>query len=98
MRLWATTRRPAFSNRAMISPVRLRRVASGLTMERVRSTAMGYSLERRAPYSGGLRTAASFASPRAFAYDRGAKSGVPHVAAQSFRRHRRLRPQPAPDG
>ena len=39
----ATTRRPASSNLAMILPVRFRRVASGLMIERVRSTAMGIS-------------------------------------------------------
>src|SRR5258707_7523507 len=40
MRFWATMRRPFSSNRALILPVRFRRVASGLMIEKVRSTAM----------------------------------------------------------
>src|SRR5258708_26302379 len=40
MRFWATMRRPLSSNRAVILPVRFRRVASGLMIEKVRSTAM----------------------------------------------------------
>src|SRR5690625_2411558 len=43
MRFWATTRKPAVSSRSMILPVRLRRVASGLMMESVRSVAMAAS-------------------------------------------------------
>ena len=55
-----TIRRPAFSNRSTIAPVRFRRVASGLMMESVRSTAMGSS-ERLGiwrPYSRGPRISA----------------------------------------
>src|SRR6185312_5411360 len=44
MRLLAMTRSPASSILAMILPVRLRRVASGLMIEKVRSSAMAYSL------------------------------------------------------
>jgi len=40
MRREATTRRPASSSFAVIAPVRLRRVASGLMIEKVRSVAM----------------------------------------------------------
>src|SRR6187551_4119861 len=40
MRLDATTRRPASSSILVIAPVRLRRVASGLMIEKVRVTAM----------------------------------------------------------
>src|SRR6185437_10372816 len=39
-RLWATIRKPAFSISALMAPVRLRAVASGLIMENVRSTAI----------------------------------------------------------
>src|ERR1700712_776339 len=55
MRREATTLRPAFSKRSTMAPVRFRRVASGLMMERVRSTAMGVSgkCEKCAGYSGG---------------------------------------------
>src|SRR5450432_2415437 len=40
MRFWATMRRPAFSISALTAPVRLRSVASGLMIEKVRSIAM----------------------------------------------------------
>src|SRR4051812_18041301 len=40
MRFCAMMRKPAFSSRALISPVRLRRVASGLMIENVRCTAI----------------------------------------------------------
>src|SRR6185503_569612 len=40
MRRWAITRRPFSSKRALILPVRFRRVASGLMIEKVRSTAI----------------------------------------------------------
>ena len=40
-------RSPASSKRALILPVRLRRVASGLMIERVRSTAMVGSCEKK---------------------------------------------------
>jgi hypothetical protein len=40
MRFWATMRRPFSSKRALILPVRFRRVASGLMIEKVRSTAI----------------------------------------------------------
>src|SRR5262245_892156 len=40
-RFWATMRRPACSIIALIAPVRLRAVASGLMIEKVRSIAMG---------------------------------------------------------
>src|SRR3569623_1805751 len=40
MRFWATMRRPAFSISALTAPVRLRAVASGLMIEKVRSIAM----------------------------------------------------------
>src|SRR5690606_18918880 len=58
MRLLATTRRPASSSILVIAPVRLRRVASGLMIEKVRVTAMGGSFETasgnlRAPLAGG---------------------------------------------
>src|SRR6186997_2977272 len=46
MRREATTRRPASSSMLVIAPVRLRRVASGLMIEKVRSVAMA----ERAPY------------------------------------------------
>src|ERR1700728_669023 len=45
MRFWATMRRPAFSISALIAPVRLRSVASGLIIEKVRSIAMISSLK-----------------------------------------------------
>src|SRR6266850_183933 len=44
MRFWATIRSPAFSISALIAPVRLRAVASGLIIEKVRSIAMISSL------------------------------------------------------
>src|SRR5882757_4436973 len=44
MRFWATIRSPAFSISALIAPVRLRSVASGLIIEKVRSIAMISSL------------------------------------------------------
>src|SRR3977135_2890329 len=44
MRFWATIRSPAFSINALIAPVRLRAVASGLIIEKVRSIAMISSL------------------------------------------------------
>src|SRR5436853_6884460 len=40
MRFWATIRRPAFSISALTAPVRLRSVASGLIIEKVRSIAI----------------------------------------------------------
>src|SRR5690349_24713006 len=40
MRFWATIRRPAFSISAFTAPVRLRAVASGLMIEKVRSVAI----------------------------------------------------------
>src|SRR3954452_3226711 len=40
MRFWATIRRPAFSISALTAPVRLRSVASGLMIEKVRSIAI----------------------------------------------------------
>src|ERR1700751_155814 len=43
MRFWATMRRPAFSISALTAPVRLRSVASGLMIEKVRSIAMVFS-------------------------------------------------------
>src|SRR3954465_8895599 len=42
-RFCATMRKPAFSMIALIAPVRLRLVASGLRIEKVRSTAIGQS-------------------------------------------------------
>src|SRR6202022_3364409 len=45
MRFWATIRSPAFSISALIAPVRLRAVASGLMIEKVRSIAMISSLK-----------------------------------------------------
>ena len=45
MRFWATMRSPAFSISALIAPVRLRAVASGLIIEKVRSIAMISSLK-----------------------------------------------------
>src|SRR5207253_3112478 len=45
MRFWATIRSPAFSISALIAPVRLRAVASGLIIEKVRSIAMISSLQ-----------------------------------------------------
>ena len=50
-------RKPAPSILALIAPVRLRLVASGLMMESVRSLAIVVSLnpsKKRPPYSGGL--------------------------------------------
>src|SRR5882762_8939631 len=46
MRFCATIRSPAFSIRALIAPVRLRSVASGLMIEKVRSIAMIYPWNR----------------------------------------------------
>jgi hypothetical protein len=40
MRFWATIRSPAFSINALTAPVRLRSVASGLMIEKVRSIAI----------------------------------------------------------
>src|SRR5882724_4913530 len=48
MRFWATTRSPAFSINALTAPVRLRPVASGLMIEKVRSIAMISSLQNAA--------------------------------------------------
>src|SRR5213595_2909983 len=45
MRFWPTIRSPAFSISALIAPVRLRAVASGLIIEKVRSIAMISSLQ-----------------------------------------------------
>src|SRR5450432_1437416 len=45
MRFWAMMRSPAFSISALIAPVRLRAVASGLIIEKVRSIAMISSLK-----------------------------------------------------
>src|SRR5580704_13893251 len=42
MRFCAMMRSPAFSITALMAPVRLRAVASGLRMENVRSTGIGY--------------------------------------------------------
>src|SRR3954470_18507383 len=46
IRFWATIRSPAFSINALIAPVRLRAVASGLMIEKVRSMAMISSLKK----------------------------------------------------
>ena len=45
MRREATTRRPASSSMLVTAPVRLRRVASGLMIEKVRVTAMVLSFK-----------------------------------------------------
>src|SRR3979411_2716840 len=45
IRFWATMRSPAFSISALMAPVRLRAVASGLLMEKVRWIAMIWSPE-----------------------------------------------------
>src|SRR5215813_13890272 len=45
IRFWATIRKPAFSISALTAPVRLRSVASGLMIEKVRSVAMLSSLQ-----------------------------------------------------
>src|SRR5256885_1412888 len=47
MRFWATIRSPAFSISALTAPVRLRSVASGLMIEKVRSIAIVYVLAKR---------------------------------------------------
>src|SRR6476660_4701624 len=47
MRFCATIRRPAFSITALTAPVRLRAVASGLMIEKVRSMAIILSLRRK---------------------------------------------------
>src|SRR5438874_1147908 len=47
MRFCATMRRPAFSITALTAPVRLRAVASGLMIEKVRSMAMILSLRKK---------------------------------------------------
>src|SRR5207342_49570 len=62
IRFEATTRRPASSSILVIAPVRLRRVASGLMMEKVRVAAM----TGRSPANGlgGIRAPPSRASPR----------------------------------
>src|SRR5215213_3513735 len=46
MRFWATIRKPAFSISALTAPVRLRSVASGLRIEKVRSIAIVYVLAK----------------------------------------------------
>jgi hypothetical protein len=46
MRFWPMMRSPFFSKMALMAPVRFRRVASGLMMEKVRSMAMVRSLLR----------------------------------------------------
>src|SRR5207245_10286866 len=46
MRFWATIRNPAFSISALTAPVRLRSVASGLMIEKVRSIAIVYVLAK----------------------------------------------------
>jgi len=48
MRFCATMRSPAFSITAFTAPVRLRAVASGLMIEKVRSMAMILSLKEKA--------------------------------------------------
>src|SRR6476661_6820660 len=48
MRFCATMRSPAFSITAFTAPVRLRAVASGLMIEKVRSMAMILSLQEKA--------------------------------------------------
>src|SRR5258708_35303454 len=45
MRVWATNRSHAFSISALIEPVRMRAVASGFIIEKVRSIAMISSLK-----------------------------------------------------
>src|ERR1700757_647262 len=61
MRFCATMRRPAFSIRALMAPVRLRAVASGLMIENVRSIAIdGHPLQNT-----GMKTAALIAAPSA---------------------------------
>src|SRR6478735_6943435 len=57
MRFWATTRSPAFSISALTAPVRLRSVASGLMIEKVRSIAIAYVLAKRWLESWGLISA-----------------------------------------
>src|SRR5579872_2650444 len=71
MRRLAITRRPASSNLAMILPVRFRRVASGLMMERVRSTAMGAPEVKAAGLCNGFarRTSAVIRPPQMLAID-----------------------------
>src|SRR3954466_10222941 len=54
MRFWATIRKPAFSISALTAPVRLRSVASGLMIEKVRSIAMISSLHTSDREFGGL--------------------------------------------
>ena len=52
-RFCATMRRPACSIMALIAPVRLRAVASGLMMEKVRSMAIGELLLNRKNWGAG---------------------------------------------
>src|SRR5829696_1060529 len=59
MRFWATIRKPAFSISALTAPVRLRSVASGLRIEKVRSIAIVYVLAKRA----GWRVAGLISAP-----------------------------------
>src|SRR5215212_8732318 len=59
MRFWATIRKPAFSISALTAPVRLRSVASGLRIEKVRSIAIVYVLAKHA----GWRVAALISAP-----------------------------------
>src|ERR1700709_2329356 len=59
MRFWATIRSPAFSISALIAPVRLRSVASGLIIEKVRSIAMISSLKSAEGSCGAYIDAAS---------------------------------------
>src|SRR5512143_3545971 len=59
MRRWATMRKPASSITALILPVRLRLVASGLMIEKVRSVmrvfgSLNWGEGRDAPRGGGL--------------------------------------------
>src|SRR3954447_22979014 len=61
MRFWATIRSPAFSISALIAPVKLRAVASGLMIEKVRSIAMIPSLEMRVVGSCGAYIGATVA-------------------------------------
>src|SRR5688500_18870725 len=64
-RFCATMRKPALSMIALIAPVRLRLVASGLMIEKVRSTAIGHSSFFREGSEGRRLIAAGFPSGKA---------------------------------
>src|ERR1700704_4169047 len=77
MRFCATIRSPAFSIRALIAPVRLRVVASGLMIEKVRSIAM------ICPWNGEVRLRRLYRRHAGSASDQ-ARSRERHQAAPAY--------------